>query len=339
MKHKLLGILKQNQTQDQNEYISGEMLCKHFGVSRTAIFKHIKALKDEGYRIESSTKKGYRLVAVPESVSEFEISFGLETDIIGKKICYLKEVNSTNTFARKIALDGAPEGTLVIAETQTQGKGRLGRDWSSMDGKGIWTSIILRPKIAPQDVQLITLAASVAVASALEKTTGIKPGIKWPNDIILDGKKVCGILTEMNSEMEMVNFLILGIGINVNHCKEDFPLELQDTAVSLRMYLEKNNPKYDKIISRSNIIKKLLYELEQIYYKINDGQFNDIISSWKEYSTTLGKHVKVMIRDEVFLGIAEDIMEDGRLVVKCNDGVVREVLSGEVSIRGILGYD
>ena len=334
LEHKVLEILKQN----NESYVSGESLSEILGVTRTSIWKYINSLKEAGYNIESVTRKGYRLIDSEDLLNEFEVANGLTNSLIGNKIVCIKEVDSTNFYARKIALEGAEDGTVVIADAQTAGRGRLGRSWASMAGKGIWMSVVLRPQISPEEVQIITLGASVAVVKAIYEATGIKTGIKWPNDIVYQGKKLCGILTEMNSEVEMVNFLILGIGINVNHIASDFPDEIRDFATSLSLCSDEIDKKYVKLFRRSDIIKKLLYELEKIYNKIKKGAVKDIIDDWKKYSATLGKQVRVMYKNDTYTGTALDIREDGRLVVQCDDGYTRDVYSGEVSVRGILGY-
>lgn len=332
MKARILQKLREN----ISEYISGEKLSEELRVSRTAVWKYIRELKKEGYEIESSSKKGYRLVCVPDILSREEIGYGLNTKKIGKDILYFDVIDSTNNYAKKIASDGCEEGTVVVADRQTSGRGRLGREWNSLEKAGIWMSVILRPTIAPEDVQVITLAASVAVVSAIKEVTGIQAGIKWPNDIVLGGKKVCGILTEMNSEMERVNFIVLGIGINVNQLTDHFPPELRDIAISLKAFACEEN--IEAVFRRSDIIKSILSHLERVYYKINMDCTVDIINEWRKYSVTIGKEIKVIIKDRQYIGIAENITDDGKLVVNCMDGVKREVLSGEISVRGILGY-
>jgi BirA family biotin operon repressor/biotin-[acetyl-CoA-carboxylase] ligase len=334
LEHKVLEILKQN----NGNYISGEKLSGYIGVTRTSVWKYINSLKEAGYNIESVTRNGYRLIDSSDILNEFEVTYDLKTHLIGRKVIYLKEADSTNLYARKIALDGVADGTVVVADTQTAGRGRLGRNWSSMAGKGIWMSVVLKPQISPEEVQIITIGASVAVVKAIYEVTGINAGIKWPNDIICDGKKVCGILTEMNSEVEMINFLILGMGINVNHTNLDFPDEIRSLATSLALYSGNNDKNNVKLFRRSDIIKKLLYELEQIYNKIKKGEIKDIIHDWKLYSSTLGKQVQVIYKNSSYTGTAVDLREDGRLIVKCDDGCIRDVYSGEVSVRGILGY-
>jgi len=323
-------------------YVSGEAISEMLGVSRTAIWKHINELRKEGYIIESSSKKGYRLQVLPDVLNVHEIKKGLETRILGREIECFESISSTNTYAKEIAQKGCKDGTVVVANCQTQGRGRLGRQWNSEPGKGIWMSVVLKPEILPQDIQIITLAAAVAVVKAIKAATGIETGIKWPNDIILDGKKLCGILTEMICEMERINCLILGIGINVNHDMSDFPPDLSDKAISLKMYIDQKNNADKSIenmpVRRSEIIKNVLNELEILYREINNGNVTKIANEWKKYSVTIGSRVKVVIKEIEYTGTAIDITDDGKLVVRCDDGVTREILSGEISVRGILGY-
>ena len=319
------------------EYISGEYLSTVLGVSRTAIWKVINELKEEGYVIESSSKKGYRLSLNSDVLNSFEINEELKTKALGRNVVYLDKIDSTNNYAKKIALEGCEEGTLVVADYQTSGRGRLGRDWNSTDKKGVWMSLVLRPDIPFEEVQIITLAASVAVVQALYDYAHIEAGIKWPNDIIIKGKKVCGILVEMNMEIDRINFLILGIGLNVNQQKNDFSQELLDKAVSLKMYMEETLNS-QKILKRNELIAVILLKFEEIYDKVKSGAFEDIISEWKKYSVTLGKEVNIIYKNEQYKGVAEDITKDGKLIVKCEDGSVKEVFSGEISVRGLLGY-
>lgn len=314
-------------------FVSGERLGSLFNVSRTAVWKYIKELKNEGYVIEASPNKGYRLVSSPDNLRPYEISLGLKTKIIGKDIKYFYTIDSTNDYAKKLASMGCHDGTVIVAESQTCGRGRLGRLWYSGAGKGIWMSVVLKPQIALLDIQIVTLAASVAVCFAIEEVTGIKTGIKWPNDIILSGKKVCGILTETNSEMELINFLVIGVGINVHQEIDDFPDELREKAISLKMHFVNSGNNIS--LKRSDIIKSFLFKLEQLYNIINAGEKQEIIDQWKKYSITLGKSVKVVRKKHEYTGTAEDITIDGKLVIRCSDGVVREVISGEVSINSI----
>ncbi|AEV70475.1 biotin--[acetyl-CoA-carboxylase] ligase [Acetivibrio clariflavus] len=332
MKREVLLYLKNN----PHEYVSGEQLSTLFGVSRTAIWKVINELKREGYIIESSSKKGYRLSPDSDVLNSFEISEELKTKVLGRNIIYFDQIDSTNNYAKRIALEGCEEGTLIVADCQTSGRGRLGRDWNSANKKGIWMSLVLRPDIPFEEVQMLTLAASVAVVQALYEVAEIKAGIKWPNDIIINGKKVCGILVEMNMEIESINFLVLGIGVNVNQQKEDFSEELSDKATSLKMHLEELG--IQKILKRTQLIAAILLKFEAIYDKVKCGDFGYIISEWKKHSVTLGREVSIIYKDRQYRGIAQDITKDGKLIVKCEDGTVKEVFSGEVSVRGLLGY-
>lgn len=333
MKKEILIRLKENPL----EYVSGEYLSTVLGVSRTAIWKVINELKEEGYVIESSSKKGYRLSADSDVLNSFEINEGLKTKVLGRNIVYLDQIDSTNNYAKKIAFEGCEEGTLVVADYQTCGRGRLGRDWNSSDKKGVWMSLVLRPDIPFEEVQMLTLAVSVAVVQALFEYAQIEAGIKWPNDIIIKGKKVCGILVEMNMEVDKINFLVLGIGLNVNQRKDDFKEELLDRAISLNMHLEETSGS-QKTLKRNELIATILLKFEEIYDKVKCGAFEDIISEWKKYSVTLGKEVSIIYKNEQYRGIAEDITKEGKLIVKCEDGTVKEVFSGEVSVRGLLGY-
>ncbi|MCX7747352.1 MAG: biotin--[acetyl-CoA-carboxylase] ligase [Clostridia bacterium] len=335
MKIRVLNQLRK----DCSAYVSGEMLSGLLGVSRTAVWKTINELRKDGYKIESSSKKGYKLISAPDVLSTHEIGHNLETKVIGRNIEYFNSIDSTNNYAKKIANEGCAEGTVIVAENQTAGRGRLGRAWNSPDKKGIWMSVVLHPAILPGDVGVITLAAAVAVVDALKRAAGIKAGIKWPNDIILDGKKVCGILTEMNAEMERINFVVIGIGLNVNQAEDDFPEELRDRAVSLKSFSGRcGADAVQYSFNRCEIIKEVLLQLENIYNILNQGKVTQVIDLWKNYSETLGKEVLVTLREQCFRGVAKDISTDGKLIVACDDGVVREFVSGEISVRGIMGY-
>ena len=324
-------------------YISGQSLSESLGITRTAVWKHIKALMNEGYVIESSTRKGHRLVAAADNLNAYELEHGPGAGCIGKKIYLFESIDSTNNYAKKAALEGCDDGTVVIAEAQTSGRGRLGRAWDSAYKKGIWMSVVLKPSIDIRNAQVVSLAASVAVVNAIMDATGIQACIKWPNDIIIDGKKACGILTEMGMEMDCLNYIVLGIGMNVNQDVTDFPPHLRGVATSLKMFaegcaLKPDFPGTAKVFDRTRLVKSLLFELEKIYDKINKGFTREIICEWKRHSVTLGREVKFILKDVEYMGIASNVTDDGRLVVKCNDGVERELSSGEVQVRGMLGY-
>lgn len=333
VKYSFLEILSQN----EKEYVSGEVFGHQLGISRTAVWKHVQELREDGYEIDACTRQGYRLVGKCDVINPHEVEKCLKTSILGKNIIFLKETESTNDAAESLAHRGGAEGTVIIADSQLSGRGRMGRKWSSPAGKGIWMSLILRPSIPPAQTPLITLAASLAVARALRKVANICPGIKWPNDIILDGKKVCGILTEMNTEINRVNYIVLGIGINIGQKLSDFEEEIKDKAISLTMYLQRNSRNFENVM-RSDIIKAVIEELEELYISLLDGDGASIVEGWKKYSITIGRRISISSGDSRCAGKAVDIAPDGSLVVECEDGTIKTVSSGEISIRGIMGY-
>ncbi len=325
MKNQILEKLKHNK-----EYISGEDLSKIFNVSRTAIWKHINELRKDGYNIESSSKKGYCLVGTPDLLDSRELIIP-QGQLIGREIIHLQEVDSTNNYAKKIANEGCQHGTIVVAEKQTMGRGRVGREWKSYNGEGLWFTIILRPDLEPENVQIVTMAASVAVVEGILENQGIVCGIKWPNDIILDNCKLVGILSELSAEPGHVNYVVVGIGINVNQDSSTFDDEIKNKATSLKMHT-------GKPVSRVRLLESILTRFENIYNIMLQGNTEEIINKWSRYSVTLGKEVKIIVRDMEYNGIAESVASDGKLVVKCNDGVIREISAGEIQVRGLLGY-
>lgn len=337
MKYKILDKLKEH----SGKHLPGEWLSEILGIPVEAIKRHIKELKDEGYLINSSSKKGYNLSPTSDILNLYEIGFNLGTKTLGKNILCFDSIDSTNNYAKKIALEGCEDGTLVVTEEQTAGRGRLGRSWDSQNKKGIWMSVVLRPQISPEKLNIITIATSVAVTRAIKKVTGIDTRIKWPNDLIVDNRKVCGILTEMNSEVDRVNFVVVGIGINVNHTQNDFPQDIQEIATSLKLYSCRDGAAEGKLcpnFSRSTIIRQILIELEYMYNKINTADTKEFIDEWKNSSITMGREVLIISSTNQYTAIAKDITNDGKLVVESSDGQIKEVNSGEISIRGIMNY-
>ena len=322
MRNKILQILRQS----GNKYISGEDMAEKLGVSRAAVWKHIKEMRSQGYNIESLARNGYILREAPDAMLSGEISNGLETKTIGCRIICHEEIDSTNNAAKHLAREGAAEGTVVVAESQTGGKGRLERQFFSPKGKGIWFSVVLRPKFLPQEAPKCTLMAAVAVARAMTEF-GLKPGIKWPNDLLYDNKKLVGILTEMSAEMDGINYIVIGTGINVNIAPEEFPEELRDVATSLSQMKGANLP-------RVKFLQAVLRALDDLYAKVQVEGFAPVLKEWRQYSITLGQEVKVIgVRDgEVFYGKAADIDDEGALLVDTAAGRQR-VLAGDVSIR------
>ena len=328
MKSQILKILKGNTQQ----YISGEVLSHQLGISRTAIWKYITMLRKEGYYIASSSKKGYRLETIPNILSKEEVQDGLDTIWIGKNIHCYESITSTNTIAKELAAKGCEAGTVVIADQQTMGKGRRGRHWESPAGTGIWMSIVLRPNISPTEAPFLTILTALAVAKAIEEFVDVKPGIKWPNDIIIGNKKACGILTEMNAEIEMVNYVVIGIGINVNMNEEDFPQDIQAVATSLKEAIGKE-------VSRKLLLQSVLCKIEELYIQSIDEKIKStLIEEYKKYSVTLGHKVKVIYPHRELEGEAMDLTSDGELIIKTSEGQTERIFSGEVSVRGILGY-
>jgi BirA family biotin operon repressor/biotin-[acetyl-CoA-carboxylase] ligase len=318
----LLTLLKK-----EEKYVSGARLGEILGISRAGVWKLIKELKARGYRIESKPKKGYLFLDFPENLDLYGIKEGLKTKVLGKRLYLLQEVDSTNTWAIKEALKGAEEGEVFLAEAQTQGKGRMGRKWFSPKGKNIYLSLILKPQMPPQRVPLLNLGASLALAYVLEKL-GLEPELKWPNDVLLRGKKVCGILSEAYAEADKVNFVVLGIGLNVNTKKEDFPEELRDSATSLLIETGKE-------FSRNHLVKEILQELEGVYFLLKENP-GEVLSKWCSYAKVEGKMVEVESFGELIEGVAEGIDEEGALLVKTERGIKR-VVAGDVKVKGWKG--
>ena len=361
MKYAIVQLLKDA----VDGYVSGGELGRRFDVSRAAVWKYIEELRKEGYNIEATSGKGYRLLPSEDRLNAYEIACELNTSIIGRDVQYFDLLDSTNNYARKLAAEGCNDGMSVVTGQQTAGRGRLGRSWDSPAEKGIYMSVVLRPPLAPAESQILTLAAAVATANAIRETTGINVGIKWPNDLIIEGSKVCGILLEMVSEADRVNYIILGIGINYSQNREDFTEELKDRAISLKMAAESRKTtvekgeamsgseistlrqtaaneveyagKAEKIgCSRLTIVRSVLRELDAMFQLVLTYNNARVLEMWKKISVTLGREVRFRLKDDEYTGTAVDITPDGRLLVVCSDGAQCELLSGEVSVSGIL---
>lgn len=325
MKKKILNILRKS----KDEYISGERLSEELGITRAGIWKHIKSLKEAGYVIESISNRGYKLISTPDIIDSEEILPLLTTKYIGRNFIHFDEVDSTNVQCRRACSNNPIEGMVVAAEEQTSGRGRLGRSWISPKGTGIWMSIVLKPNISPMVAPRATLIGAAAVYTAL-KDMGISVGIKWPNDIVINGKKICGILTEMNAEIERVNYVIMGIGINVN--MESFPDELKEKATSLKNELGNE-------VDRKKLVANILNNFEVFYEEFkNTGDISRVIEICKEGSLLINKEVRVINGNNEVICTVIDIDDEGELIVKHKDGTINRVISGEVSVRGIYGY-
>ena len=307
-------------------YMSGEEIAGKLGVSRTAVWKHVKELREAGYKIKSRSRSGYTLEETPDCLLPGEIKNGLRTRFVGKDIVFFEEVDSTNRVAKQLAQKGAAAGAVVVAEAQGKGRGRLERPYFSPAGKGIWFSVILRPHILPQEAPKCTLLAAVAVAMAM-KRFGLKAEIKWPKDILHEGKKLTGILTEMSAELDRVNYIVIGTGVNVNMEEKDFPEELRGKATSLAIMKGEKLP-------RVAFFQAVLEALDELCTVLEEEGFAPIVARWREYAVTLGQDVHVIgaTGRGSFDGRAVDIDEEGALLVETADGV-RRVLAGDVSIR------
>lgn len=324
MKVEILRMLRETES-----YVSGQELCNKFGVSRTAIWKVVNQLKEAGYGIEAVQNKGYRLLSAPDRMDKVELESIRATEWAGCEIYYYDCIDSTNTKAKELAESGHPSGTLVVSDQQTAGKGRRGRAWDSLPGTGIYMTLMIKPEINPNNASMLTLVAAMAVANAISKIAETQALIKWPNDVVINGKKICGILTEMSAQFDYINNIVIGIGINVHN--QDFPDELKDTASSLFLACGRR-------IRRAELIEAFLEEFERIYaiYLATE----DMEGLQKEYDKLLvnkGRQVQVLDPKEPFEGKAMGITKRGELIVDTWESR-KLVSSGEVSVRGIYGY-
>ena len=327
MKTEILSILRQ-----RDGFVSGQQLCEEFQVSRTAVWKVIEQLKAEGYQIEAVRNKGYRLTCSPDVMSKAEIESLMKTKWAGHPVIYHDQVDSTNTQAKRLGEELARDGhgTLVVADLQTAGKGRRGRSWESPSGASIYMSILLRPDILPDQAPMLTLVMAQSVAEAVQELTGAEVGIKWPNDIVLNGKKICGILTEMSAEIDYINYVVIGVGVNVN--TPDFPEALTKTATSLKIELGQS-------VKRSALIAAVMKRFEENYETfIRTGDLSGIQDQYNSLLVNLDRDVRVLEPGHEYNGHALGINSTGELLVEKEDGTTAEIFAGEVSVRGIYGY-
>lgn len=321
---------------NSEDYVSGQQLCDRFGVSRTAVWKVINQLKEEGYQIESVPRKGYRLLESPADVfSSSEIASRLQTRWAGRTLYFFESTGSTNPDAKRFAEEGAPHGTIVVADRQTAGRGRRGRTWSSPSGKSIYFTIVVRPAFAPDKASMITLVMALSVAQAIEEVTGLPAQIKWPNDIVVHKKKVCGILTEMSMtpEMDEIQFVVAGVGVNTNHNGlEEFPEEIRETAASLKMESGEH-------IDRAGLLERILARFEENYdcfERIQD--LSALREAYQAHLINMDTQVLVLDPAGEYAGISRGISETGELIVERENGDRVLVYAGEVSVRGLYGY-
>lgn len=311
----------------KSEYMSGEDMSRELGMTRAAVWKKIEALRLEGWNIESAGKRGYHLDA-GDRIDPVLWEHSLKTEILGRQTnFYAYSLDSTNRQVKQMAMEGCAGGSLALCEEQTAGKGRLGRKWVSGPGVGLWHSLLLRPELKPAQAPLVTFACACAMVLALEKQgiTGVR--IKWPNDLILSGKKICGILNEVSCDMDQIEYLVLGVGLNVR--KGSVPEELNDRAGCLEDFCLPPR--------RRDILAGYLLEMETILRQLELDGFEGMEKNYRDRSCTLGSRVRV-IGSETFEGTAKDMDEIGALLVEDEEGIVRRVLAGDVSVRGVMGY-
>jgi BirA family biotin operon repressor/biotin-[acetyl-CoA-carboxylase] ligase len=316
MEEKIVAFLKEA----EGRYVSGEEFSKILGVTRASVWKHIEELRALGYEIEAQPHLGYRLVRAPDKLLPHEITSGLKTRFVGKKVYSYESTDSTNNRAYELAESGAKEGVTITAEQQKKGKGRLGRTWASPRG-GIYFSVILRPQVTPTEVSKLTLVMAVSVAETVREMTGARAMIKWPNDILIDGRKICGILTELKAEQDMTSFVVVGIGINVNTKQASLPPGATSIAKET-----------GREWSRIDLARALLKNIESHYLAFRKGGFGEIVEEWKKLSSVLGRRIKIAERTKIIEGTALDIDAGGALVVRLDNGFQERVLAGDIIV-------
>lgn len=307
--------------------ISGAELSQELGVSRAAIWARVRELRALGYEIVASPHRGYRLDSTPDLLHADDLLSRLGgTRVIGRDIRVFQETTSTNDIIEKLARDGVKEGVAVFAESQTRGRGRLGRKWTSPAGKGLWFSVLLRPDLRPQDATQLTVAFAAALRRAISRQSGLNPAIKWPNDILVNGRKAAGILTELSAELDRVKHLVAGIGVDVNLARAEFPAAFRDSATSLSAEL-------GRPVSRPDLAVAILRELDADYERVRSGQFAAVADEWEEHCTTIGREVRIQTGSRRVSGRAEALGEDGALLVRTEHGRVERVVGGDVTLE------
>lgn len=315
---------------EAEDFLSGEDMSRILGVTRTAIWKHIKKLKDDGYAIESVTNKGYRVSLLPDQLDAHELMQLLKGNDLVKQVFVYKTIDSTNKEAKRKAMEEGVSTALFLSEEQTLGIGRRGKHWVSKSGTGIFMSLLLRPNIKPANASMLTLLVGIAASKAIEKETGLRTQIKWPNDLVLNNKKICGILTEMNSEIDYINYVVIGVGINVNQTKIDE--ELMDIATSLSL-------EGGKDYSRKSLITSFFEVFDKLYNQFLLRESLDfVIEEYNDLCVNVGRMVKAEINGQTIIGESIRVDNAGSLIIRTKEGVELLVNSGEVSVRGLYGY-
>lgn len=317
MRSKLLEMLMNH----QGDFVSGEAISNYLGCSRTAVWKHVEELRKAGYKLEAVPRKGYRIIHQPNLLTENEIKAGLITKYIGQTIIYEKSISSTQELAHRYASEGAKEGTTVVADEQIGGKGRLGRAWFSPLGSGIWMSLILKPKIPPQQAPQLTLLTAVAVILGIKASTGLSCDIKWPNDILLSNKKLVGILTEMQADPDQIKSVIIGIGINVN--QDFFPEEIKNIATSLK--IEKGEE-----LNRASLLQSIFIQFEELYELFLKEGFFPIKQMWEAHAVTIGRRIIARTITNSLEGFAKGITDDGVLLLEDDFGTIHKIYSADI---------
>lgn len=308
------------------EGVSGADLSHKLRISRAAIWSHIEELRALGYEIEATPHLGYRLLSSPDALHADDLIARLgKMKVIGRDIRVFEETTSTNDIIEKLARDDVKEGVVVFAESQTKGRGRLGRKWISPSRKGLWFSILLRPELRPQETTQLTVAAATAIRRAIAATPGLKPKIKWPNDILLSGRKVAGILTELSAELDRVKHIILGIGVDVNLSGAEYPPELRKLATSLKI-------ETGKTISRPELAVEILRELDHEYARVCGGKFEAVADEWEEHCETIGHPVTIQVGERRIRGRAESLDDDGALLLRTEYGQLERITGGDVTV-------
>ncbi|NCD34439.1 MAG: biotin--[acetyl-CoA-carboxylase] ligase [Spartobacteria bacterium] len=308
----------------EKKWLSSEAVCTELHITRAAVSKHVKSLKDKGYLIQSAPRRGYLFVAPPDRLFPAEIRHGLNTKIVGQQeIHYYETTESTNSCAKEAAIHQCPEGTLFVAETQSKGRGRMGRHWFSGTGTAICFSVVLRPAVSPGFASFIPLMAAVAVADGILEATGLQLEVKWPNDLLYEGKKAVGILVEASADFDRINHLIIGVGINVNTTADRWPDEVRNIATSLAVI-------GGRTYSRSDVLKAVLAHLEQWYEQSLKDQFALVHERWCAISCTLGRQVCIRQDRGDVEGVAEALLPEGGLLIRQADGTTTTVISGDI---------
>lgn len=318
-RNKLINLLAEN----KNQYISGQLLSEKLGISRSAIWKHMKELEKDGYIIEGKSKLGYKIIEFPDKISANTIQWGLDTEWLGNNIIHRESTESTQFVAHLVARDDAKHGTVIIADEQTKGKGRMNRVWHSQPNDGIWMSIILRPQLQPYLAAQLTLLTATVLAEVIEEVTKVKPQIKWPNDILINRKKIAGILTEMQAEQDTIQYVVIGMGINVNQILESLPEDIRHKASSLRI-------ETGKTWSLKDFIQAILTKFEIAYANYMENGFPSVKSKWEAYGFKIGETIGIKTLqtewESEFLGIAQD----GALLTKDINGEKTKLYSAEI---------